>query len=474
MKNSRLYELITTFSATEWTELGKWLRSPAINQRTDVVQLFDFLKKEGKSSNKPRAFSKEKAFAAVFPGEVFEEKKLGYTLSFLHQAVRKWLAYKELESNEGEFQVLLVRALRKRNLKRHVASEVTATRKLLEQDTRRDHQYLDCLDRLQAEVYEQELLQSRHAGTLFGSWAEATTQHFVAVKLRQSCTALAHRALLKVEFQADLTEEVLEFAARHECFGQPAIRVYFALYHVLANRDAGQYYPEVRIFLSWSAGVFSKVECRDLYLLLINYNIRQVNDSEETIRREHHLREVLELYQQGLDKDVFIDQGVLSPFTYNNIAMAALGLQRWEWAARFLETYREKLSDAARDNAYSYNLALLHFRQGHYDQAMRLLSPTDFTDLHHALSARRMLLRCYYELGEWTALDALLDSFFNFLHRNKSIGYHRQHYLNLVRLTRKLLQLTPGDAAKRAAVRREAEATKFLAEREWLLSKLVF
>lgn len=472
MKNSRLLELISTFNATEWTELGKWLRSPAINQRNDVLQLYDFLKKEKKGSRETEALFRKRAFAAVFPGEVFEEKKLGYTISFMHQSIRKWLVYKELEFNKEEFQVLLVRALRKRNLERHVATETAATLKILDQNTRRDHQYLDCLNRLRAEAYEQELLQSRHTATLFGSWAEATTQHFVAVKLRQSCTALAHRALLKVEFRPDLTEAVLEFAARHDCFGQPAIRVYFALYHVLANRDPEKYYPEVRGFLSRSAGVFSKVECRDLYLLLINYNIRQVNDAEELVRREHHLQEVLELYQQGLDQDVFIDQGVLSPFTYNNIAMAALGLQRWEWVAHFLETYREKLSDAARDSAYSYNLALFHFRQGHYDQAMRLLSPTDFTDLHHALSARRMLLRCYYELSEWTALDSLLDSFFNFLHRNKRIGYHRQHYLNLVRLTRKLLQLKPGDAAKRAAVFREAEATKLLAEREWLLSKL--
>ena len=80
-----------------------------------------------------------------------------------------------------------------------------------------------------------------------------------------------------------------------------------------------------------------------------------------------------------------------------------------------------------------------------------------------------MLLRIYYDLGESDALDSLLDSFSIFLRRRRDIGYLRQNYLNLIRFTKKLLQIPKEDKVARAKLRVEIEGAKALAEREWLL-----
>ncbi len=90
----------------------------------------------------------------------------------------------------------------------------------------------------------------------------------------------------------------------------------------------------------------------------------------------------------------------------------------------------------------------------------------------HNLDARRMLLRSYFELGEFSALDSLLDSFTIFLRRRRDVGYLRQNYLNLIRFTKKLLQVPAAEKGARERLRREIEETKALAEREWLLQKV--
>lgn len=83
-----------------------------------------------------------------------------------------------------------------------------------------------------------------------------------------------------------------------------------------------------------------------------------------------------------------------------------------------------------------------------------------------ALDVRRMLLKSYFERGEWLSLASLLDSFAVFIRRQKALGYHRESYRNLIRFTKKL--------ARRGADRTLAariNACPAVAEREWLLSK---
>jgi hypothetical protein len=85
------------------------------------------------------------------------------------------------------------------------------------------------------------------------------------------------------------------------------------------------------------------------------------------------------------------------------------------------------------------------------------------------LDARRLLARIYFELKENTALDSLIDNSKIYLHRQKDIGYHREMYLNFFKTLEILLKTDPKN---REILRGPIEATKYLAEREWLLEKL--
>jgi hypothetical protein len=69
---------------------------------------------------------------------------------------------------------------------------------------------------------------------------------------------------------------------------------------------------------------------------------------------------------------------------------------------------------------------------------------------------------------EWQALD----SFFTFLRRLHDIGYQRLMYLNLIKFTRKIM--TKGHFKKKAGQLAERiRSEPYVAEREWLLEKLV-
>ena len=103
---------------------------------------------------------------------------------------------------------------------------------------------------------------------------------------------------------------------------------------------------------------------------------------------------------------------------------------------------------------------------------MPLLQQVELEDTLNNLDARRMLLRSYFELGEWTALESLLQSFGAYLRRQKNLGYHRQTNERLLYFTRRLMELDRGQRQAVEALRVELEATTELAERSWLLSQV--
>ena len=103
---------------------------------------------------------------------------------------------------------------------------------------------------------------------------------------------------------------------------------------------------------------------------------------------------------------------------------------------------------------------------------MQYLQTADFKDLVNNLIAKTLLLKIYYQLGEFEILDAHLDSFRQFINRRELSEYHRKNYSNIVAIVKKMLGLQPGDAKGRAALREKIRATEVLTEREWLLGVL--
>ena len=86
-----------------------------------------------------------------------------------------------------------------------------------------------------------------------------------------------------------------------------------------------------------------------------------------------------------------------------------------------------------------------------------------------------MQLKIYYELQEFDVLESFLNSFRTYVNRKKQSGdlrsYHQENYLNIIRLTQKLLTYNPFDKKEKAKLKDEIEKTK-VTERKWLLDQL--
>lgn len=466
MTDSSLLNLIKTFNSGDWRMADRFVRSPAHNQREDVIRLFDCLHDLRPFQNE-RALQSESIFKKVFPGQGYDEKLLRYTRSFLYQTLQDMLAWQSFKNEVAAAERYTAQAFHARGLEKAFEQRLRDAELALRQSPVRNiaffyHQYTLC-----AERYAYENNKNRRSSARFQEYSDALSTFFMAERLRQSCTALSHKVMMETDFKQDFLPEILALVEAKDYSHIPAIMVYYHSYKALSLEEGATHFYELKSLISQHASLFPAAERRDIYLLAINYCIRQANRG-----KQNFLNEALELYQSGLQREAFMENGHLSRYTYTNIALAGIGLKKFDWTEQFIHDYREKVEPRFRDSAFHYNLALLYFRKPDYNKALELLRHAEFKDVLHNLDARRMLLRIYYDLEESEALLSLLDSFSIFLKRQKGLGYHREHYKNLLMFTRKLLQIKMENRKTKQALLADIERTDQVAEKQWLLEQL--
>jgi hypothetical protein len=205
-------------------------------------------------------------------------------------------------------------------------------------------------------------------------------------------------------------------------------------------------------------------ERRNLFLLAINYGIRQLNAS-----RPEFDRPVLDLYRTALDGGLLLENGQLSRFAFNNIVAIAVRIGETAWVEDFILNNKNALERSHRNATASLALARLEYARRNHGEALLHLQRSDFKDTINNLIAKTLQLKIYYETGEFEVLEAHLRNMKNYIRRQRSIGYHRDNYLNIIRFTQALVEVNPFDKKERQALRSAIENEERLTEREWLL-----
>lgn len=455
-------QLLRTFSKKDWHWFEKFLKSPAFNQNNRLLAWFLAIKKQKDKIDTKSDFFFDKSI----PDAALERSKEHHQSNYFLKTTEQYLAWDEWQSDETAQLLFLLSACRKRGADRHFKTVHQRLEQQLEQQPLRNPQYLRWRYSALHEEYQQGMEAGRTDAVQLQALSDWQDAAFAAEKLRNGCMLLSRRKILKTEFDTGLLVSVLAFVeARPALLEYPAIAAYYHGYLALSRPEEEGHFFALKALLGRVERHFPVHELRDIYLLCVNFCINRIN-----LRQNNYLRELLNLYQAGLEAGVFLENGQISRFTYTNIALLALRMKEFDWVLRFIEHHRPLLPEAQREATYGFNLARYYCETGDYNRAMPLLQTIDFDDVLHQLMAKTMLLRMYYETGELSALSSLLSSFSTFLRRKGQVAEQQKTaYLNTIRFVRKLTALRPGDRRLRTALRNEIRETPLVAEKDWLL-----
>ncbi|TAE50604.1 MAG: hypothetical protein EAZ89_11745 [Bacteroidetes bacterium] len=218
------------------------------------------------------------------------------------------------------------------------------------------------------------------------------------------------------------------------------IQLYLAGLQILLDPSDAPSFARLRHLLEESGQQIPEAEQRNLYFLLLNVCIKRLNQGEAEAGTA-----IFEIYGSLLSRELLLENGYLAPGHFKNVVAIGVRLREFERTERFIESYHLQLPPAEHESVYAYNQAYLAFSRGEYRQVLRLLRRSEWNDLYYQLDARVLLIKTYYEMGDFEGLEYDINSLRTFLRRNRRISAYQQRlFQHLVRAMQLFLRFYAG------------------------------
>ncbi|MEL7421852.1 MAG: hypothetical protein AAFN81_02620 [Bacteroidota bacterium] len=463
MAKPSAFRILSVLTNLERKKLLTFLQTKFFSNRKELAPL---QRAWQRMQGKP--MDEQKLFAAAHPTKQFNKRDWYLLLSRLQDATEAFLGIQYYRTDKMQQQLNTLRALRRLKLPVFFERSLRQARKIRAKQHRAEANML--LWDYQTELAYYDFIASPKRGerTNLQAVTDKLDQFFIAEKLRQVCLAHSRYLANQEEYEIHYLDAILEdLENRPALFKVPAITVYASCYQAVVVGGTEQDFLRLRKVMEHYRDAFPRNEIRDIYLLAINYCIREMNAGKPTF-----MLETQALYQESLAGGYLLEDGYLPPSTFTNIVALGLKLANYKGVESFIDTYSNELPGPARESVMNFNRARLFHAQEYYDQALKALVLVDTKEPYLYLGAKSLQLRIFIELEEWDAVESLLEQLRVYLLRRDDLGYRGENYRLLLYFCRRLQQLKPGDRSAKNDLRAELEASANFAEKTWLLNQL--
>lgn len=466
MKNNPLLVVLPSLSAKERRLCREWLACSFHNNRQDVRDLYDYLLLVLHQKRSPK---KKILWKAIYPKMDYKDAKMRQVIHHLWKAVEAFILQQQLQEHPLEQDNLRLAAWHKRQLTPLLEKTLMQSKKRKNQQALQNWQYWRHHYQLERWQFELDERAERSTPLNVQELSDALDIQYFADKLRHACHLYSRLVVFKMDYQPRMLAVVLEQVKQENYQRIPAIGVYYHCYLALTSTGATAHahFDVLLQLLQKQEALFPASEWRELYLLTINYTIKQFNTGNTL-----YLAKTYELYQRGIEGKYLLENGCLTPFTYNNVVSLGLEFRDFAWTESFIHTYKDKITPAKDQSIFSECLAKWHYAQQQYNKAQVLLATIQVKDILRMLSCKLLLARIYYETAEWDTLESLLGSLQQYLRRKEVVGYHKKNYKNIIYFMQQLLRLNPYDSIARQSLLEAIKKTPVLTWRAWFIEQL--
>jgi len=467
--NNKFIGLLKTFNKKDVRLFRKFLTSNYFNNDENLTILFEVIIKFSPKFLE-KNLERTNLFKVAFPKKTYNEKQLGYFMSDLMRLGEKFCAQQEFEKNQVSFITKGLNNFLKRDLNAHFNSFLKEAEKVRKNFKFKNADYY--FDKYKLELVKHDSFNQQNERTnnqLIYNSINSLDIFYISEKLRLSCQILNRKNVFSVNFNDVLIDEIIELIESKVKIEEPAINLYYNIYKAMKEPDVYAHFDNLKKSINENISFFNEIEKGNIYYYAINYAIRKINGGKKEFTSE-----LFDLYKTGLVNNIFVKDGILSPWTYKNIVTVGLKLNETVWVENFIEEFCHFIRDHQKDNAYYFSKCNLYFHKKEFDKAHEQLLQIQFTDAGYHLVSKILLAKIYFELKETIALNAHLDNFRVYIRKNKLISDSvKEHYLNFVSIIKKVYKADLENKKSNTGLMDLIENKKNVPDADWLLSKIV-
>jgi len=465
MYNSKLIQIFEKLTKPERIGFKKWVASTYANPREDVTQLVEFIL--SKRAITPATVKKTEAWSAIFPNKTYNETILRYIMSYATQCLEEFLAYHNWKQADIQPATMLTKIYNHRNLNHLATKQLEITQNILNSSPQKDSQYY--AQKLDIEIEQYNLLSKNKRYENFNLQEISDTIHHYAIAeiLRYACVAQSFRQVSGKTTNFLLLENILMLIQNGNYEQQAVIQIYYLLY-LLSNKADDDNFNKLYHLVFKHETAFKEDELKDIFLLTINYCIKQLNTG-----RRDYAQHAFTLYIHALDKQYLLENGELSRFTFKNIAFIGIKrLQNYKQTEQFIEKYSHYINENYRENAIQFTTATLFYAQKKYTKAMHIFQQVEFADVLWNVDAKILMIKMLFEQKEYETIPYQIKNAKMYIYRSKDIGYFKPIHKKTMRYFDILYKTLNTGKLKKNQIIEVIKQEKDLAEKEWFLQQL--
>lgn len=445
MKGKKLLLLLRALSEPEFLELSKGVNAPVLNTNDRVVRLYDYLK--GFYPSLVEALRDEQAlFAALFPGQEFDDYKLRRLISEFTRVVESFLAIMEVK-NDREIEDRLARnALSRRNLYELYVKKAFDGLKALEEGPYRDADYYrEKSEILYTYYFHPRTEKHLVSPDLLRELVESLDAWYAMSKYRLAVELKNRELIFSEKYELPAIEWLSHSAAGRALGDNMTYQVYQNLYLLYREDMPPGHFQKLKGSLLKVIGQMRKDDQLLLFQQLLNFAIRQVNLGQSSFYAE-----LLGLYKMGLEYRLLDDDGRMSEATYSNIVLVGCEEGEFDWTYQFINDWAGSVEESSREDAIAHCFSLWYYFRKQYDRARGHIVKHRFSEPFQ-LRVRMLEVRITFEQflsddSYFQLLESQLQAFKKYLGRARHLSQSRKeaHYNALT-----LFRRVAGAIAKR-------------------------
>jgi hypothetical protein len=486
MYTSQVIQLLKSLSKKEINDLYYFIESPFLSKvqfksthktvgQKILIQFYKILRGAHPDFSK-KGLHREAVFKKLFPGEIYNDRKFRNIKHELSNIIENYLSYLDYAEDPIDHKIHLINQTEKRKLDKLFELNIHTINKLLDlYDVKNEEYHFKKYLLAQKErIFNDNKTYLGKSQTKFNILKDEisfTTDCFFLIILKQLSIIHHVKYHLNLDINTDFYDYVYNYLKKHsELFHAnnvlQILNKFILLYTSQASKND---INELRVLLYENEKCFSKLDFQYLCIDLLSYCIIRF------LKGEYSFKDTLfELLKDCVDKEVYIQEGLMHEHNYTSIASLAIRLKELKWAEEFIKKYKIYLSSEVRENAYLYNYASYFYILKEYDRAMEMLSKVKNTDFYYTTGIYNLQLRIYYEMGSLEPALSLVDSYRHFFSKNKLIpSDYKKRYKNFLNFYEKMVKIRNCSSnIPPGMLIRELENTEEVEYRGWLTNKI--
>jgi len=473
MQESKLIQLLGTFSIEEFNQYGRFLESPFFMKGKNLssklaLKAFRWLKKHHPGF-RGKHFTKENLFSAIYPGKKYQDSLMKYLLSILLKLAEEFLSFSQFSNDMFSRQTYLLDTIGKRKLDKMFLSNMKKTEAILENENKsfyyyyRRHSLTAFINDFC--IYRKQLLKSYN----LQSEADLNFTYFIARMLVIYRNMKIDNAIYKTNFNFIFLKEITLYIKTHPELieNNYLLAIYYYEFLVNTENDDNHYF-KLKKLKEMHLNELDDQTVHALYSCLNSYCINKINVGLLKFRQEKFELDI-EIFKSDITKtwdyiplNFFI--GVL-----NN----SIELREFKWTERFSASYKPRLDLLHAAFAVNYIKAEYEFAKGSYSRALNNLNKINIEYSQQKQQMRNLMLKIYYETNEVDSALFLTDSIQHILLKDKQLTERQgKNYKRFLRFYKELIKLKCNpEISKLSSYEKTLSSADYFRHKEWLLDK---